>query len=410
MASVSAIDTAVPHTQRGGRRSSRSRPEPQRLGHRPVLDGLRGLAVLLVIALHVGVLGSGYIGVDMFFALSGFLITTLLLEEWEGTGAIRLGRFYARRIRRLAPALLVVIGAVALAVVTLDPFGSTWPLRRLVASTLLFVNNWVTALVPAHGQVLGPLVPTWSLAEEVQFYLLWPLLLWVLLRRRARPTTVLGVLLASIVGLLAVAAVMRHVDPAYNAYTSPFDRAAELLLGASAAILWRERLTPALLRRPIIGWLAMAGLALVLVVGTTSGRWWYLSAALLSALLIVNLLSFGTSRQIQPLSHRLLSRVIGAPPLRYVGRISYGVYLYHLPIYYLFWTLVPGRSPYFYLPIVAGLSLTAATLSWRLIEAPALRRRPRGTPRRLVRPARWAFSLNRFTAGLPQRTAPDHGG
>jgi peptidoglycan/LPS O-acetylase OafA/YrhL len=409
---MSQTRMALPRPRQLDSQPERPRSRPQRLGRRPVLDGLRGLAVLLVIALHVGVLGSGYIGVDMFFALSGFLITTLLLEEWDRGGTIRLARFYARRIRRLAPALLVVTGAVVVAVVTLDPFGSLWPLKRVIASTLLFANNWVTALVPAHGQVLGPLVPTWSLAEEVQFYLLWPALLWVLLRLRARPATILRVLLASIAGLLVAAEVMRHVYPAYNPYTSPFDRAAELLLGAVAAVLWRERLVPAPFRHPITGWLAAGGLVLVLVAGTTSGRWWYLSAAVLSALLIVNLLSFDTSPDAQPLKRRLLSRAIGASPLRYVGRISYGVYLYHLPIYYLFWTFVPGRRPYFYLPIVIGLSVGAATISWRLVEAPVLRRRRpddsqsvMGRARRLI-----AVNLNRFPVGLPQRAAPDHGG
>jgi peptidoglycan/LPS O-acetylase OafA/YrhL len=352
------------------------RQSPRTLGRRPVLDGLRGVAVLLVIALHVGLLAAGFIGVDIFFALSGFLITALLYEEHDRAGKISLRRFYTRRVYRLLPALAALAVAFALVVLVLDPFGGTWSLGRLMAATLLFVNNWVTALAPGHGHVLGPLSPTWTLAEEVQFYLLWPAALWALLRVGARPRTVLLVVVVAIVALVCAGTAARDAVPNYNAYTNPLGRASELLLGAAAAIAWRERLTPRILESPIAGWLLAAGLALLLVMAAPPIWSSYLPAAALGGLLIVNLLGA---------RGRPLDAALGWRPLRYTGRISYGIYLFHLPIYYLLWTYVPGRSPFFYAPIVLAASVGAATASWRLIEAPVVR--GAGRSRRPPRPA-----------------------
>lgn len=353
---------------------TRKRPTARTLGRRPALDGLRGLAVLLVIALHVGLLAAGFIGVDIFFALSGFLITALLYEEQARSGEISLRRFYARRVQRLLPALLALATAFALVVAVLDPFPGTWPLGRLLAGTLLFLNNWVTAVAPGHGQVLGPLSPTWTLAEEVQFYLVWPALLWALLRVRARPRTVLLLVAIAIGVLVCAGTAARYTIANYNAYTSPLDRGAELLLGAAAAIAWRERLMPRILESPIAGWMAAAGLTLLLVVGAPPVWSSYVPAAALAALLIVNMLGG---------SDCLLERALRWRPLRYIGRISYGIYLYHLPIYWLLWTYVPGRSPLFYAPIVFALGVGAAAASWWLIEAPVVRgARQRGWTRR----------------------------
>src|SRR6516165_9018854 len=114
----------------------------RRLGQRPALDGVRGIAVLLVIAVHVGLLDSGDIGVDVFFPLSGFLITALLYEEFERHGALSLRRFYARRARRLLPALTMLVVAFAVLSRLVHTFSATWPRGTLAASTLLFANNW----------------------------------------------------------------------------------------------------------------------------------------------------------------------------------------------------------------------------------------------------------------------------
>src|ERR1700722_4892025 len=197
---------------------------PHRPGRRPMLDGLRGIAVMLVIAIHVGLLAAGYIGVDVFLPLSGFLITVLLYEEWERTGEISLRHFYGRRVRRLLPALLLLVGGYVLVMIVLDPFHGQWATGKLTATTLLLVNNWATTLAPRHGEVLGALSPTWTLAQEGQFYLLWPPVLWTLLRLGLRPRAILALLALAIVAVLAADPIVQHVYVNYNPYTSPLNR------------------------------------------------------------------------------------------------------------------------------------------------------------------------------------------
>lgn len=156
------------------------------MGRQPALDGIRGGAVLLVMLDHTGALGWGWVGVDVFFALSGFLITTLLFEERERNGRISLSAFYKRRARRLLPALFLLLAFVTIAQTRFGVFPSSWPLWQQLAATLLYVNNWVMA---TGRSPLGPLTLTWSLAQEEQFYLFWPVLLCVLWWLRARPSS-----------------------------------------------------------------------------------------------------------------------------------------------------------------------------------------------------------------------------
>jgi peptidoglycan/LPS O-acetylase OafA/YrhL len=366
-----------------------TRQSPQRLGRRPALDGLRALAVTLVIGLHVGLLGAGYVGVDVFLPLSGFLITVLVYEEWERNGGISLRRFYARRVRRLLPALVLLLAAYVLVMIVLDPFHGQWSTGRLLATTLLFVNNWVTTLAPGHGAVLGPLSPTWTLAQEGQFYLLWPPVLLGLLRLRRHPRTVLALLAVAIVAVLIADPLAERVYAGYNAYTSPLDRSAELLFGCAAAIVWRERFVPHPLRSRVTGWTLLAGLVFIVATGKPSVPAWYLTAGVLSALLIINLLSVrGPERAQSPggpprsAAPSLLGLLLAWRPLAYTGRISYGIYLFHVPIYYLIWTYAPIQPTYLYWPVVFAGSCAVAALSWTLVESPILRRsRPRGGPR-----------------------------
>ena len=367
--------------------------------------------MVLVVGIHVGLVTAGYLGVDVFLPLSGFLITALLYEEWERSGTISLRRFFVRRARRLLPALALLLAGYALVIVLLHPFGLTWPLGRVIATTALFVNNWIATLVPAHGSVLGALSPTWTLAEEGQFYLLWPTVLLLLLRRGVRPERVLLVLLAAMVGLVAAGAVAGMVEPAYNAYTDPLARGAELLLGAAAAIVWRERFVPQALCHPVAGWVAAAGIAGLVASARPAAPVWYLTGAVLSALLIVNLVGRPETAPPQaPTGARRWLRVAGPDPLRRglrswplasTGRISYGIYLFHVPIYYLVWTYL--HAPIYhvigtdlhlspadaYWPLVVALSIAVAAVSWKLIEAPVLGvryrasrlRRPNSSPR-----------------------------
>jgi peptidoglycan/LPS O-acetylase OafA/YrhL len=353
--------------------------EPRRLGHRPVLDGLRGIAILLVMLTHTNVLPNGYVGVDLFFALSGFLITTLLYEEWDRTGGISLKRFYGRRARRLLPALglMILIGLI----VDLTCYSMTgWPFGWKALSSLLFVNNWLAAT--GHAKALGSLNPTWSLAQEEQFYLVWPLALIVMLRLRVRPQLVAGALLVAI-ALLLIAAPNSN-GPAYTVYYSPAARAAELLFGCLGAVIWRHRLLEIpqslKLKLPVEAvavltqrrlWRALSALVLaylfvmLLFNYQLTTEQVYLSACLLAVPLIINLVGTPDS---------LLARAIACPPLRFLGRISYALYLFHLLTRDVVYHYFPNGNLYVNALLTISVSVALAAASWKIVECRILAR------------------------------------
>lgn len=354
--------------------------KPRRLGHRPVLDGLRGIAILLVILSHTGVVPNGYVGVDLFFALSGFLITTLLYEERQRAGTISLRRFYERRARRLLPALGVLF-VVAL-IVDLICFPMTgWSLGKKVLLSSAFVSNWVAA--SGHASGLGALNPTWSLAMEEQFYLAWPLLLIVLLRFRVKPVIVAALLFEAVL-LLYHNAPKSGLAHQYAVYYSPTARFAELLSGCLAAVVWRHRLirVPIQVKRLLPGkaqaltershiWCALTAVALIYLFGrllsdhTLLLGQVYTRACLLGVILIVMLLGSPQGP---------VTRVIGCAPLRYLGKISYSLYLFHLVIRNVVYNYMPTSSLYVTAAITIAASVALASLTWRLIESPVLAR------------------------------------
>jgi peptidoglycan/LPS O-acetylase OafA/YrhL len=345
------------------------------LGRRPVLDGLRGIAILLVMLEHTGILKNGYVGVDVFFGLSGFLITTLLYEEWERTGGISFRGFYERRARRLLPALFLVVGTFAVIYALFNPF-TGWPLGRRVVTTLLFANNWVAGL--GHQHDLGALSPTWSLAQEEQFYLVWPILLWLMLRSGLRPVIVLGFLALAIFGLIEAVPHVQRALPAYDVYFSPLDRSAELLLGCAGAVVWRNGWVPWPLRWRVTEWALIALFVFLLLFDSSPQlRWIYLGSAAIAVPLLITLLSAADG---------VVAWVLTLRPLRYIGRISYGLYLCNLLIHNLAIHYLPGNSLYFYAAITFAGSIIVAGLSWHLVESRILGRRQRmPRPRGLLR-------------------------
>ncbi len=376
---------------------------PRRLGRRPVLDGVRGVAVLLVVGEHTGLLGHGFIGVDVFFVLSGFLITTLLLEEAERAGRISLRSFYLRRARRLLPPL-ALLGVLALSVDVLAYRLTGWGIGLKLLSTAGFANNWVAALNLDHGGALGALNPTWSLAQEEQFYLLWPLALMLALRLSWGPRRLLGLLLVAIAALLLLGPVLIGGLPRFNAYFSPLDRGAELLLGCLGSLVWRFRMLDLHAGRRLteLTMLALLGAFLWLLLGANPGspRGIYLGAAALALPALILLVEVPDT---------LVGRLISAAPLRAIGRVSYCLYLIHLLLRNL---LVQELGP---LPPVAVFALTLATalplaaLSDRFIETPIRTgRRPgwfAGEDRRSGRPEPAREGLRRLPAHRP-RTSP----
>ena len=266
MSSSTALESAA--DERAVERGSR----PARLGHEPALDGLRGLAVVGVLVFHGGYLQGGYLGVDAFFVLSGFLITSLLLVEATGSGGVSLGRFWARRAWRLLPALACVLGFVALYAAVWAQPNELATIRGDAIATLLYVANWHQIATSNDYFVLfrspSPLDHTWSLAIEEQFYVVWPLVIWLVVRARRGSNLarrVLGVCCGLAVASVVWAQIAYRWWGATRVYYGTDTRAAAILFGAALAawLVWRGPLSGRRARR----WLEVVGVAAFVGVG-----------------------------------------------------------------------------------------------------------------------------------------------
>lgn len=324
--------------------------------------------MLGVIALHLGLGVGGGSGVTMFFALSGFLITALLLEEFRATDTVSIQHFYLRRALRLLPALFAVL-AVDAAFVALRFEG--WDRKAGFAAigvTLAYASNWATAFQLLPMRQLGHM---WSLAVEEQFYLIWPVVLFVLLRRRVPH---LGAWLA-LAALLSV--VERFVLAAYGVsanrlYAGLDTRADALLWGAAAGVAFHRGKTAAL--RPYASVVALVSLA-VLILHLVGGLWagpkstdvLFLLVETIVALLTVALIVGVIEAPASP-----VTRILQWRPLRYVGQISYGVYLWH----FLLFAILDDAGAH-NLWIKVALAFVVAIASYHLIEAPCLRLKQR---------------------------------
>ena len=322
------MSAAAGHTLLDG-----SRAQPGGTGRIPSLDGLRAIAVAAVMLFHTAgsPFAGGYLGVDIFFVLSGFLIAGILVDQWHRAAGIALTEFWLRRARRLAPALLLLLLTLAVARLAVAQT-STWQWRAELFAALTYTTNWFEIVsgadyFAAFG-VQSPLLHTWSLAIEEQFYLLFAVALLFLLPRLRRRGLVLG--LSTGVVLSAVwMAVQAGSDPV-AAYYSTFTRIQALLVGAVLAVIVRSPghlwwAPSSTLTRATTGWLASAILAGFVVVDVPMSVMFhggFLTVAVVSALLIWSLLG--------PAG---VTRVLSWRPLVLVGTVSYGVYLWHWPIF-----------------------------------------------------------------------------
>ena len=326
---------------------------PWRLGHRPGLDGLRGAAILLVLAWHVGLPGlpgAGQAGVTLFFVLSGFLITTLLVDERVRAGRIDFTRFYLRRAARLLPALLLLLVAVTIMVLIVQPPGGA----VAILASILYTANWVQA---SHGD-LFPIQHTWTLSIEEQFYVAWPLLLSLLLLIRRR--WALSVVLLAFVASTALRFFFAPFDEARALWGTDV-RADALLAGCALALVMtrpiRVRQTLTIVALLAFGAAVVTGSPPMLLAGG-------LTVISLASVLLV--LSATTT-------HGLLAWA----PLRWVGSISYGLYLWHPFLFNAF-----PAVPHVVLVVPAVL---AAVASSRWVEQPIIRwARNRSVPRPAV--------------------------
>jgi peptidoglycan/LPS O-acetylase OafA/YrhL len=341
----------------------------------PSLDGVRGVAIAAVIAYHLGYLGGGFLGVDIFFVLSGFLITSLLLSEQAGTGAIRFGAFWARRARRLLPALLLLVLALGIYALAGGPGVVPSQLRSPAVATLLYVANW-QQVVAGHSyfaqfQAVNPLMHTWSLAVEEQYYLLWPLLfsgLAFLARRRSRRAVVIGTAVIA-TGSALWMGVAAHVLGPNRAYLGTDTRMWELLLGGLGAMALQSA-GPA--RHPA-RWsaatvVAVGGVALGIALGGGPPAWMWdggLVAIATCALVVV----VGSIRH----PDGPVARLLAIGPLRWLGRISYSLYLWHWPVIVLLTTSTTGLSGAALLSCRLAAMLGTACGSYFLVERPLRR-------------------------------------
>ena len=361
-------------------------PEPVRAGQRymPGLDGLRAVAVLAVIAFHeqLGWAPGGLLGVGVFFTLSGYLITDLLLGQWAARGRVALADFWARRARRLLPALFVMV-AVITAWVTLFDRARLPTLRGADAAAAAYSSNWYLII---QGQSYfarfappQPLDHLWSLAVEEQFYLVWP---WLLLAglllvrkiRRGRPGGVAWLALPTMAlaaGSAWAMLALYHpgLDPT-RVYEGTDTRAAGLLIGAALAMTWPSRRpAPGRAARAVLDVGGFAGLAVIALMIWRTGQY---SPFLYRGGLV--LLSFASAAVIAAVAvpSALTGRVLGCPPLRWLGVRSYGIYLWHYPVIVL---TTPANSTENLVRAAwqAAVTIVVAALSWRYIEEPIRR-------------------------------------
>jgi len=410
----------------------RPRAQVSQLPYTPGLDGLRALAVAAVMVYHANHewLSGGFLGVEVFFVISGYLITLLMIGEHERLGKVQLGQFWKRRFRRLLPALFVMMGALALylAIAYRRPQGRT---RGDFLGGVFYGSNWYQIVVGQSytaAEAFAPLRHLWSLAVEEQFYLIWPLVMVLILRKGRQRLPRVGLWLAGISGAIAVAVAVLFVSgdvadecgtgPTHGyatvfgrcinindaLYLSTFTRAGGLMLGAALAMLWRPR---ALMRGPMrnksrwldaFALLGLVGLGVLIFNLSISGSgnsfgsrynpWLFRGGLFLTGLTTLAIIAAVVHRR------SLVGRILGNPLLNWIGTRSYGLYLYHWPIYQIIRKQAGVQLTTRQFLVAMLITVPITEISYRLIE----------TPIRLGRLGRWLRGEQRIRTGRAGRT------
>lgn len=374
------------------------------VGYLPGLDGMRAIAVVAVMIYHANTdwLPGGYLGVEVFFVISGYLITLLLIGEHERNGKVALGQFWLRRARRLLPALGVMLALVTAYTAAFQP-DSLGQLRGDVVAGLTYVTNWYQIWVGQGYTAAGDFAPLrhlWSLAVEEQFYLLWPLVMMVILARGSRNllrsaqwlvVAAVAVTVVSVVaftpGRIAGCDVTpeqywmigdRCISKLDTLYLSSVTRSSGLLLGAAFAMMWRPA---AIMRGPLrtkglaldlMGVIGILGLFAMFwtvhLVGPDGGSAILFRGGLLLCAVLTLMITAAVTH-----SHAFTGRILGNPVLLWVGTRSYGLYLYHWPIYQAIRKVAgnPLSVTDFVLAMIASGVITE--ISYRVIETPIRR-------------------------------------
>jgi peptidoglycan/LPS O-acetylase OafA/YrhL len=348
--------------------------------YRPELDGIRAFAVLVVMLFHGSALWSriqvrgGFLGVDVFFVLSGFLITSLLLGEWNAKDRIDRRKFYARRVLRLLPALVLTIalGGVVTALVA-RPYPRPYVQSALM--TLSYVANWFQA-----SKTLAPLGHTWSLSIEEQYYLVWPTLLILALRRKnVRRERLAAVVLAGAIAMSVIRYLFFATKHIGLAEASTFSRPDGILIGTALAIALAGQ-TPrlrSLLARRDLAWAAGAFVVVGAVVIRQNDRALYYGLWTL-----FNVCTAIVIGHLTVAPRTSMRTILSIQPLPAIGRISYGLYLFHVPLYNLLLGNPPSRHGVEVYVLFFALSFIAAIGSFVVVESQFLKWKTRFEPRR----------------------------
>lgn len=343
------------------------------------LDGIRAIAVIMVLAYHLklALFKSGFLGVTVFFVLSGYLITGILISEVEEEGTIDLKNFWLRRIRRLVPAVMSMAVVIIFVSTVVNRVIFTKGCKDFLASVLGFNNWWQIFNKVSYFEAAGvpsPFTHCWSLAIETQFYLIYPLILlgiYKLAKSRGEGRAKRGLLFAGVTLLLALISVILMIvlfDPQQDAsrvYYGTDTRAFSLLFGALLAILWDYRMVPRRLSASVnmvLGSVSFAVLLVMTIAINGSSNFWYRGGQFVGTILTVLVIYAVSGRK------TLLSRLLSHPVLKWIGDRSYSIYLWHYPIILLISKGIKASWRITLIELV--LSVVLAELSYRFIETP----------------------------------------
>lgn len=365
--------------------SAAAREGEFRLGYRPSLDGIRGLFMLVVMICHAQLkfIPGGKLSMSVFFVLSGFLITALLMQEWKRTGKISFKQFYYRRALRILPALFALLLVCSLYALTQERNDAIASFKS-IAATLFYVANWYIALNIGNS---GPLTHTWSLSVEEQFYTVLPIFLTVLLCLKLKKRWMIGLLI-----LLTAAAIIHTVSlwegdaSIRRIYFGTDARIDQFLMGCLIGVLASWNILPKTRQTILASKIAaIASVIFIVFLELTlyeadpfMSRGATTLIGIASAAIIINLIS----SPVKPLKDFLET-----PLLVWIGRISYGLYLWHFPIFRQIMAL--GLHPVLTIIIEVAITFAVAILSYYFIEQPFLRLKNRSgkTVREAIIPA-----------------------
>ena len=353
---------------------------PSRLPYQPALDGLRGLAVAAVLFYHADLSWArgGFLGVDAFFVLSGYLITSLLLVEWRGTGTLNVRAFWVRRFRRLLPALFLMLAGVAVYAAAFAEPDELDQLRGDALATIAYVANWQYVFSDAsyfeQFALPSPLLHTWSLAIEEQFYIVWPLLVLALLwlGRGSRRLLIVSTLALVAGSALLMAWLYEPGEDPSRIYYGTDTRAQSLLMGAvlAMALIWYDpvRTGGARLLLGLMALVSAGALGWLWATVPDDSGYLYQGGYLLLAAAVACVIA----AVVQPRTS-LLSKALSLEPLRRLGLISYGVYLWHWPVFVLLNEERTGWDGAALIFVRISVTLAIAIASYYLLEQPIRR-------------------------------------